>query len=285
MRLRRAAVPAGDGTRLAVVTTSWGPAPRPGVVTMHATGLCKEVWEPFVVALADLVPAATVTGIDQRGHGDSGPLRVPSDWWRLGADVLEVVAAVPGPGPSVGVGHSAGATAMAMAEILRPGTFSALVLAEPILPPPPFRRAESHPLIDGARRRHDTFPDRGSARAEWAGKPAFSRWHPDALDAYARHGLVPSGEAMVLKCTRETEAECYAAGFAHGAVARVGEIACPVVLVAGGDSDAPGPAPMKALVGKFRQARVAVIPRGSHFLPMEQPDAVASVVGDFLRST
>ncbi len=281
MRLRRAALASADGTRLATATATWGTLRPPGVVVLHATGLCKEVWEPFTGALAEMSSAAAVTTFDQRGHGDSGPMPVPFDWWLLGSDVLDVAAALV-PARPVAVGHSSGATAMAMAEILKPGTFSALVLIEPILPPPPFRRPEAHPLIDMALRRHDTFADGDAARAEWAERPAFARWVPAALDAYARHGLAPAAGGMVLKCTRETEAESYAAGFAHGAVARVAEITCPVRLVAGAESDAPGPGLMKALGAAFPKADLIVLEGGTHFVPMEQPARIAEIVAGVL---
>ena len=86
----------------------------------------------------------------------------------------------------------------------------------------------------------------------------------------------------MLKCAPEIEAEFYRGAAAHGAWARLHEVACPVVLVAGEASDSH-PAPfMQEMRERFGGARLEVVPGAGHFLPMERPAAVAAVVAALL---
>ena len=62
----------------------------PRVVFAHATGFCKETWDPVI----DLLDGPGILAIDQRGHGDSGVADPPFDWWDLGRDVVTGMEAV-----------------------------------------------------------------------------------------------------------------------------------------------------------------------------------------------
>ena len=217
-----------------------------------------------------------VVAPDQRGHGDSGTPALPIDWWDLGTDVLTVVeqAALEGP---VGLGHSSGAAALVMAELLRPGTFQSLVLVEPIIFPPPYFRAEQNPMSAGALRRRGSFPSPAAALAAFHSRPAFARWTEESLELYVAHGLRQEGEDWVLKCSPEVEAEFYRGATAHGAWERLGEVSCPVRLVAGEESESHPASFIGALRDRFRLARLEVVPGAGHFVPMEQPGAVAGL--------
>ena len=243
-------------------------------VAAHATGYCKELWEPVIRRARR---PWRVVAPDQRGHGDSGTPPLPLDWWDLGRDLLAVVDQTALEDP-VGLGHSSGAAALAMAELLRPGTFRALVLVEPIVFPPPYFRAEGNPMSAAALRRRASFPSPQAARATFRGRGAFRHWTEEVLALYATHGLGLHDGAWALKCTPEVEAEFYRGATAHGAWERLGEVACPVLLVGGADSDSH-PAPfLDAIRRCFASARLEVVPGVGHFLPMDQPGAVAGLL-------
>ena len=84
-----------------------------------------------------------------------------------------------------GGGGCAGGGVIARAESFRPGSFSHLVLIEPIIFPPPFQRLDG-PMSEGTRRRRRTFPSRDDAFERFASGP-FGSWAPAALTAYIDH--------------------------------------------------------------------------------------------------
>jgi pimeloyl-ACP methyl ester carboxylesterase len=265
-------VAASDGTSLAL--TCWSGRGTP-VVAVHATGFCKELWQPVV---DHLTPRPPVVAPDQRGHGDSSVPPPPYDWWDLGGDLLAVVGACRLEGP-LGLGHSSGATALVMAELLRPGSFSALVLVEPIVFPEPYRRMEENPMSAVALRRRRDFPSKEEAAEAFRGRGPFAGWVEPSLDAYVACGFRPGPGGWTLKCSPEIEAEFYRGATAHGVWGRLGQLGCPVVVVAGEDSPSHSPPFLRALMGQFAAARLEVVPGATHFVPMQRPGALAALVG------
>jgi len=242
---------------------------------IHANGFCKEMWRPVSRPLIGLDQVA----VDQRGHGWSAVGLPPFDWWDLARDLLAVVATLGLSEPRIGVGHSSGGAALAMAEILRPGTWDRLVLIEPITFPGPFGRNEDHPLVIGAGRRRDVFDDRDQALASYRGRGPFARWTDEALALYVEHAFHDGGDGLRhLACRPDTEAEFYRMATAHGAWDRLGEIRCPVTVVVGTDSGSHPPAFAEALAAQFGVGHFVSIPDGTHFVPMEQPEAIAEVI-------
>lgn len=245
------------------------------IVAVHATGFCKETWLP--VLCDPVLEAREWLSIDQRGHGDSSSPEPPYDWWDLGRDLLSVIE-VFGLSPPIGLGHSAGAAACLMAEILRPGTFSALVLIEPIVFPPPYGRFDDHPLAAGARRRRPWFESRDATRSAFAGRPPFQRWSDSALDAYVDNGFEDSDGGRLLKCLPEVEAEFYATAGLHRAWDRLDEAGAPAVVVAGERSLSHPPSLVEELAARMPNARAQFVAGATHFVPMEAPAAVAEIV-------
>ena len=245
----------------------------------HATGFCKEVWIPLVEVLKDGYQGS-MTAWDSRGHGESDPGELPFDWWDFASDVLSVADEF-SDGDRVGIGHSMGGAALAMAEILRPGTFTALVLVEPIVFPPPFARFDN-PMVSGALRRRDAFPSPSAALSNFASKAAFSRGDSEVMDSYVHGGLVEEAGEWRLRCRPEHAADVYRGGSAHGAYDRLGEVEIPVLLMAGEHSTTHNEGFVEDLRSRFGNATSMVIPGTGHFLPMEQPALVAQIAADFI---
>ncbi|MCP4303921.1 MAG: alpha/beta hydrolase [bacterium] len=271
---------ARDGIEIAY--TEWGePDVKPLVVFVHATGFCKELCEPVIDDLDSMVPELRGVAIDQRAHGDSGVPDRPFDWWDAGRDVVELCADATG---VIGVGHSAGGAALVLAELASPGLFSGLVLVEPIIFPPPYGRFPDNPMANGALRRRDRFTSREAAFSNWVSKLAFAGWEERAMRAYVRGGLSDDGDAVVLKCSPESEAEFFTAATDHRAWDRLAEIDVPVLVIAGERSTTHQEPYLGELVERMPRAVAEVVPGASHFVWMERPHLVAERVAEFISS-
>ncbi len=242
------------------------------VLLVHANGFCKEMWRP----VADGLTGFRIVANDQRGHGGSGVGPPPFDWWDLARDGLAWAKQC---STRLAVGHSSGAAGLAMSEILAPGTWDRLVLIEPIMFPGPAFRGEDHPLVTGALRRRSSFASVEETRAAFTGRPPFTQWTAEALNLYVTHGFIDGADGRRhLVCDPETEAEYYRTATAHGAWHRLGEIACPVTIVVGENSDSYRPEFADTLAAQFRNASLVTIPGTTHFAPMEKPGEVAEVI-------
>ena len=276
--LRSAPVPSAlssDGVRVAY--TDLG-GHGPPIVFAHATGFHGHVWRPVAERLADGFRGVV---FDERGHGDTAPAEDGQSWHGFALDALAVVDGL-GLDRPLAVGHSAGGAALLLAELARPGTFDRIWCFEPILPPtgPPMAGLRANPLAEGARRRREVFESRDAAYENYAGKRPFSILDPAALRAYVDHGFEDLADGTVrLKCRRDVEAATYEMAVQHGAVQRLEEIACPVVLASGGTTDTPfGPDLMAQLATRLPDGRAEPFPELGHFGPLQDPAAVADSI-------
>jgi pimeloyl-ACP methyl ester carboxylesterase len=247
------------------------------VLFVHAAGFCKEVWRPVVEALLDIRPTTKALALDLRGHGDSPQGDGPYRWDLVTDDVVFTMGERSG---LVGVGHSIGGAVIARAAALVPDLFSSIVLIEPIILPPPFRRAEI-PLARAAQRRRNRFESRDAAYERFRSGP-MATWQPEALAAYVDFGFVDDGDGIAIKCEPSVEADVFTEGSNHDTWDLVPEISMPVTILAGERSDTHTKPFLDALEGQFDQATMVVIPETGHFLPMERPDIVASLVAEEL---
>lgn len=270
-------VTSSDGVVVAV--HEHGGSGRP-ILMCHATGFHGAVWEPLSASLGD---GFERFALDFRAHGSStAPEGLDLRWSGTADDVLSVVDAIGGPPGSVlGVGHSMGGAALLLAEQARPGTFAALWLFEPIVPPPgaPVPSEGANHLAESALRRQRSFASRDEALARFASKPPLSALRADALHAYVRHGLVPAGDGtgLELACRPEDESEIYRGGGSHGAFDQLGEVACPVVVACGDDQ--VGPAAFAAVIAdQLPDGRLERHHAVGHFGPLEAPPRMAAAV-------
>lgn len=249
------------------------------VLLAHATGFCKEVWRPVIDDLAATEIGIDIVSFDQRGHGVSSSFSHPLDWWNIGRDVLSVLD---GRSDVIGVGHSSGGAALCLAETLAPGTFRSLVLIEPIIPPPPFKRNDVEPMALVALKRIRTFPSREAAVARLHGRGAFVDWDERAFAGYIDGGLQPDpdGEdgAVMLACHPEDEAEFFKTLSQHRAWSHLGELNPPIELIAGEDSESHPPRRLGLLTSRMKLVTVTWVPQTNHFVPQQRPDVITTAV-------
>lgn len=267
----------------AIARQDWPGAGSGHLFLAHATGFCKEVWDPVVVELRSIGWDGSMTAWDAPGHGGSPAIPVPFDWWDMARAALDMVKRPGSSSPKVGVGHSMGGATLVMAELLDPGSLQGLILIEPIIFPPPFQRIEEHPLAVGATRRRASFASSDEALENFSSKVAFGSWDERALRAYVQGGLVERDGRFWLACEPQFEADLYRSGSAHSAYERLSDVECPVLILSGQSSFTHPETFAAHLAAQFQDGRYQVIPRTGHFLPMERPDLVAAQIADELQ--
>jgi pimeloyl-ACP methyl ester carboxylesterase len=266
-----------NGFQLAYRT--WGNRQSPTLVMMHSTSFGGWMWGEVAEQLAhDWYVIAT----DQRGHSDSG---APEDGYEMEqfADDLSGALNELGVHAIPALGHSSGSTTLLVCEARYPGTFSKLLLIEPILPPATglIPTGRSNPMAEQARRRRATFDSPQAMYESFRDRPPFNNWTERALRLYSEEGTRRDRDGITLKTQPEYEARFYEAISRFDATKYFDSVRCPLVLVKGEDSD-----PMR--MGMFEAARralnapVEVVEDAGHFVPQEQPAAVAALAREHL---
>lgn len=276
-----------DGEALSVF--NWGASEgisKPLLHWAHATGFHARTYEPM---LADLAQHFDVHAWDMRGHGNSrhaGKMPSFQGWKTFYRDLVALLDA--SPEPMWLAGHSIGATTSLAAAVRRPDKVKGLVLVEPVLLPYSvglmlrtarvFGVADKLSMAAAAKRRKATFASRNEAYDNYRSKKAFATW-PDAwLKAYVEHGFVDGkNDTVELACSPSWES----LSFMHTEPNPLGWLKSPSalsgkpihILAAEKGSTFPSISHNR-IQNKLPNAKIEVLPKTSHFLPMEQPAAV-----------
>jgi len=267
------------GRRQPVNLSTAGPRGDPELLFVHASGFCKELWQPIAQRLEARFPGIVWRSIDIRGHGDSPKGEPPYEWNLLASDVAYTVGDT---SPMLGVGHSIGGALVARAALERPELFYGLLLIEPIILPPPHVRLELA-LADLTERRRAVFPNRQAAYDGFADR-AFRTWDAEVLAAYVDHGFDDTPHGWALKCLPSVEADMYREGGNHDTWDHLSELAVPVMIVAGDESDTHHEPYLGTLAAQFVDARVIVVEGASHFVPMEKPHDMVDLISVALEN-
>lgn len=174
----------------------------------HGIGHCKEVWTPVIKRIQDEVGARAVecASFSFHLHGErADPTAAPvsvsddpenprlyhpaaSDYAKLVETVMAEVKRLREANPTrpiIGVGHSMGAVSLWLAEIAHPGTFARLVLFEPVYNfSGPIREAVTSFLVASTLQQRSTWASRADALGYLKTARVFSKWHPEALEAF-----------------------------------------------------------------------------------------------------
>jgi pimeloyl-ACP methyl ester carboxylesterase len=257
----------------------------PGLLLSHATGFHGRIWAPLA---AVLTPRYHLFAIDHRGHGSSGhaPNGRYDDWEVFTDDLLAVVDALAAASliersNLFGAGHSLGGAILMLAAQRRPGLFRALYCYEPIMvpPQPPGEPARPNELTGLTRRRRETFPTLEAARANYASKPPFASFVPEALDAYVEGAFVPRADGtMGLSCRAAEESSVYEGAYRHHAYEQLGQMDVPVTVACGEFGGDLGLDLLGDIAARLPHGRLEPTAGCGHFGPMEAPDRVANAI-------
>ena len=260
----------------------------PPLLLHHANGFCKGVLALLAEALR---PRFRPFAMDARGHGDSARPEAPGSyaWARFAEDFAGVaewvaaecrVARLP-----LAAGHSFGGTSLLGAAKRRPDLFERIVLVDPVVPPrledlPPEGSQRVGSLVERASKRRHEWSSRAEARAFFAERELFARFHPTALDLYVLDGLRERADGSVeLKCPGAVEAAIFAGGGEVDVAALARGVATPALWLwaALGSFSRER---YRALAASMARARVETLVAG-HLAPMERPELVAEAIVRF----
>lgn len=263
----------------------------------HATGFCKEVWQPLI----DDMAAALGDGLqldyimfDLSGHGDSRAAATGFNYMEhLPIDCLEVVDEFAAGKEIIAVGHSLGAAALVCTEIKYPGTFLSLILYEPILKNSDMLWAEGeHPLAKMANKRRAHWDTMEEADTYFRTRKNFAAFDKRVLNALIVGCLREVGDGVELKCSPASEAANYAGGdLSSEPYDRVGEVVCPVDMVIGADTVVFGPETERGetaryfahVASRFGNAALTKVPNTGHFLTFEHPASCATLAAEHIK--
>ncbi|MEM1436402.1 MAG: alpha/beta hydrolase [Pseudomonadota bacterium] len=272
-----------NGVELAYVERGAPRPDRPTLLFVHATGFHAHLWDYHAEALADVHTIA----LDQRGHGRSTK-RAVQHWSTFGEDQVQFVRAL-GLERLIGIGHSMGAHAM-IDGAAHSGAFSRLLLLDPtVVSPEDYAHAEPNPFGEGlhpAAKRRRYFDSPQDMIERLRPKSSFPLFDERILSDYCRFGLEPDADhGWRLACDPEVEAAVYMSARTNGAVYdSVRSLDIPVTVVR---AQTPEPGDERnfsmsptwpSLAGAFPQARDLHWADCSHFIPMERPDAVLTLI-------
>ncbi|KAG0073921.1 hypothetical protein BGZ92_003629 [Podila epicladia] len=276
----------------------------PPMIFTHANGFHKEIWEPVIARMSPRWTSGPMYAFDCRNQGDSAVLNKDIlektfDWYSYAYDILKIVDTF-GLKKTIGVGHSFGASAFILAEIIRPGTFSAIVAVDPTNFPREIYMnlpLEDHPMGQLTLKRRDSWKSKIEAKANLLQKKFFKVWHPEALESYVEYGMMDVVNAdgstgVTLKCPKFQEAITFAhigTGL-HDSFEGMAKLDIPVHLLVGEISDikqvnahsSSQPEIVQMKFDLLKNGKLDIVKGAGHLLTLEKPQESADLISAFL---
>lgn len=266
----------------------WGTAQpaQPTYLLVHATGFHARCWDQVVAAL----PAgAHVVAPDLRGHGRSYRPDSLDDWAATADDLIPLIDSLSR--PLVGVGHSMGGVCVVRAAALRPDRFRQLYLIDPVIFAPAYyaagHAAPGDPDDHFVSRRRNHWASAQEMIDHFSGRHPYSGWDPAVLADYCTYGLLPrlQGDGYELACPPRLEASAYLGNAAFDPHMAAAAITCPVTVVRARNAERSGQ--LDFSISPTWPGTASAFPNGtdlhwtdqSHFIPMEVPGRIASLIG------
>lgn len=266
-----------DGLRLHY-RESGSPPARAAVVLHGIMGHARE-WDPLTAALeADF----RVFAVDQRGHGES-------DWAgeytaAIMADDVATLIEQLGLAPVNLVGHSLGAMVTLVAAAHHPDLVERLVLIDvgPDSLTSEWAEQELPSTLEALG--DSSYPDSEQVVEEWLTGNPLAR--EDLMRHYVEHSLVPRDDGRLVW---RFDARGLVRFVTEGVTPEqlwnaIDRIDAPSLLIRGQHSEVLSPETAAEMVRRLADGRLIEIADGGHDLGVEQPEAVAGAVLDFLRS-
>ncbi len=238
------------------------------ILFLHGLGSSGTAWEFQRQAFA---PRYRLVMPDIRGHGRSGKPPGPYSMTLLAADIIGLLDALAIPAAHV-VGLSLGGMIGFQLAVGHPQRVRSLVAINsgPEVVPRTFKERWA---IWQRRLLVNLFSM--ERIAETIGTRLFPEPHQDDLRQMAIEGFAANDKAAYKAAT--------GAILGWSVRQRLGEIRCPVLLIAS-DMDYTPVAAKERYLAEIPGARLVIIENSRHAVPLDQPGALNAAVGDFLAS-
>jgi pimeloyl-ACP methyl ester carboxylesterase len=272
-------------TDVTLQVTEW-PGNSDPVLLLHATGFHSRCWDSIV----RLLPETHIYAVDIRFHGGSDR-HGPVDWTLMASDIEQLLDKLDLK-QLVGVGHSMGGYITAYVGARQQARFKQLILIDPVIPSR--QLYETHinswatldPADNPVSRRKNLWHDADEMYQRFKDREPFSRWQDQVLRDYCDYALreVPGESTLQLACDPLHEASIYQNHNGNDAIYDLlPKLNLPVtVMRARHYPDDPfnfsGSPTWPGLVDELPNGREIYLPELSHFIPMEDPELVASVI-------
>jgi len=270
---------------------NWGGA-GPLAHFAHATGLCAGAYSPLANILRSKL---NILGMDDRGHGQTNLPANPDKLtnWNVFRDDLELFFDHL-ERPVVAMGHSRGAAVSLLLAVKRPDLIRALVLIDPTILPFSWMWwwslakktgfARWLPIVATAAKRRWAWPDQESILNSYRQKAVFRTWQDGFLEAYIADGTEKYRKNGIrLSCEPAWESKCFSV-CPHDIWRYVPRLKQPVLVLYGANSDTFLAPAVKRFQSAVPHARFKCFEKSGHFVPMEQPEATAEAIFDFLQT-
>jgi len=234
----------------------------------HSLGASGKIFEPIRPALEN---HGQVLTWDARGHGNS---EKPVSGWTvedLAADLRALIEHL-GEDRAVVAGLSMGGNTAVVYAVAYPDTLDGLILVDTTAwygedAPKVWEQKAHNAETEGME------PVLAANMSRWF-SDSFPDEHPDRVE-------------MVAEMVLANDPSCYAAaGRALGRFdAREGlsQIDCPTLILVGSEDPATPPAMAQDLHRNIANSELHVLPGLRHMTPVEAPDRVGQLIGDFLE--
>ncbi|CDO75137.1 hypothetical protein BN946_scf184772.g4 [Trametes cinnabarina] len=311
---------AREGLRLVAkcYTPERGNAHGLTLLFFHCAGSHKESWEPMLAELLSAkshghrIPAVREAwSFEMQNHGEAAimndaalkaigsPLTVEE--WAEGVKRF-VASGVLNGHKLFGVGHSLGGTTLLLSVMPGPDglpgvKYDGIVLVEPsLITREAFdanleeREGALRDMSEAISRRRDTWNSREEAHKYFQKRLPWVMWHPRVLELYVRYGLreVQGQGKVTLCCTKDQERATYLHAEPHFVVLdtiRDLPPSVPLHFVLGGRVDLIPEYIHESVINLRKVASVQKVPDGGHFVVQENPQGLASALGQILLGT
>ena len=267
----------------------WGTPGKSAVHFLHANSFCASMYHDF---LSPLFPDYDVWALEIPGHGKSDWPGTIDKWEDLADYFIDYLDTSEIPKPLMGIGHSIGGVVTLFAAVMRPDLFSNIILLDPVILPAKilmkvrlarfFHFEHASPLIQKAKRRKRSFPDREAAIDHYRKKRAFRDWQPGIVEAYVDGGFkTQSNGSLEISCAPELEASIYRS-LPTNVRKYEKKLHTPTLVLAGKNSDTLFPVVQHRLKKLEQWVKVEQVP-GSHLFPFENPGAAMEQILEFIK--